>query len=1149
MAKEIKFSIKLNIDGKEQFGTVTANAKELVRTLDGAKTSAARFQDVMVKFASISSIIKNTGEAVGVLAGKLNELNSKNLSMQQQTGLTGEAMAELRNEVQAVATTYGKEFSEVLTGVSTMMKGFGISSEEAMRLVRSGLMSGADATGQMFDILKEYPTYFKEAGLTAEQFMAIITNGANMGVFNDKAADTIKEGNLRLREMTKATAEALDGIGLDSTKIQDQLKSGMLTTFDVMQQVGAKLKELPQTSAEVGTAIADIFGGPGEDAGLAYIESLADMELGMNKLKSQASDTGKALDGQVDGLKNINDVLMAVVDKFNVLPSLQPFLNITSQIGMTVIGVESLVSSLKALNIVETATALRTKGIAVAMSAYRATQIATNAIVAASAGHFKTAAVGATTLKVAIRGLLVATGVGAALTALGLVIDYLYSSSDKATDEMDTLKDAHDAFTSSAANVQTELDKETKKLGELIKAKKDTSEAVANLNEKYGEIFGSHQKASDWYDILTKKSKIYARQVGYEAEAKVLATRMAEAQIKMEENFAKRRALWESGGAQTKKTGIHVDENGNTSSFSYMADSDELKQLKEEARPLVAEYKKLSSEFEIVNRLSSTNAQLLGKVGGKIGDTSKEINITKANYKDLGDEMEKVWKKLSTADPGSAQYKKLSAYYKRLKAQKDAIEKETGKSSSKSTTKEPKFYKDPKTEAQLSKNINYYKGKLTGDDTDEERKLIASIKKWEDMKEAIELKNKAAAVPTEIKNLDDIAVKLDYLSAKRKRASQEDIAAIDSEIAELETLQKNFANKSVIDMPDSAVQSYEQLNIKLQYYNDLMDKATTNADRSKWQGHIDTLNDIQEVWEKVRNSAAKAKEYENLSIKPIVETETKDIVKGSDDDKRASYNNASSRASRIQSDLDMGIIVDKTKAQEQLDAINEELKKLNLQPIKIEFETNADKVAKEMQNAISALSNIDLTNMDNVKTAFENIKSITDPTTQGFAAAGAACSALGGAMQQLGTDSEAAKAGMVMAAIGEIVLSFAEALRSAKTWVEWLAFGISGAAMMTTLISQISGFKDGGIVGGNSKSGDKLIARVNSGEMILNTQQQQRLWNIVNGSTGYQSMAGAAAQNIGGNFRMTVSGRNLVGVLANETRVSSKSGKRTNIVI
>jgi len=44
-------------------------------------------------------------------------------------------------------------------------------------------------------------------------------------------------------------------------------------------------------------------------------------------------------------------------------------------------------------------------------------------------------------------------------------------------------------------------------------------------------------------------------------------------------------------------------------------------------------------------------------------------------------------------------------------------------------------------------------------------------------------------------------------------------------------------------------------------------------------------------------------------------------------------------------------------------------------------------------------------------------------------------------------------------------------------------------------------FENGGIVGGNSMSGDKILARVNSGELILNRGQQDRLANQLTNNT------------------------------------------------
>lgn len=150
-----------------------------------------------------------------------------------------------------------------LIATNALSKQFGISANEALQLVKDGFLSGADANGEFLDTLKEYPAYFKEAGISADQFVAIVAQTNKMGIFSDKGVDAIKEANLRLREMTTATAAALDGIGISSEQVQKDLQTGTKTTFDVIQDVSAKLAELPDNAATVGAAIADIFGGPG----------------------------------------------------------------------------------------------------------------------------------------------------------------------------------------------------------------------------------------------------------------------------------------------------------------------------------------------------------------------------------------------------------------------------------------------------------------------------------------------------------------------------------------------------------------------------------------------------------------------------------------------------------------------------------------------------------------------------------------------------------------------------------------------------------------------------------------------------------------------------------------------------------------------
>lgn len=232
----------------------------------------------------------------------------------QFTGLFGDEMKSVRNQALAISETFEVDFGETLQSANVMSKQFGISVSESLKLLQDGFVAGANASDEFLENVKEYPTYLKEAGLNAEQFVAISTNATKQGIFSDKGLDTIKEGNLRLREMTTATAAALDGIGISSEKVQKELQNGSKTTFDIMQEVGNKLKEYPASSAKVGKAIADIFGGPGEDAGLKYIETLGDIEMNMDKVKEQSSDVAKAQEKQVEANKRLKDTASALFD-------------------------------------------------------------------------------------------------------------------------------------------------------------------------------------------------------------------------------------------------------------------------------------------------------------------------------------------------------------------------------------------------------------------------------------------------------------------------------------------------------------------------------------------------------------------------------------------------------------------------------------------------------------------------------------------------------------------------------------------------------------------------------------------------------------------------------------------------------------------
>lgn len=249
----------------------------------------------------------------------------------------------------------------------------------------------------------------------------------------------------------------------------------------------------------------------------------------------------------------------------------------------------------------------------------------------------------------------------------------------------------------------------------------------------------------------------------------------------------------------------------------------------------------------------------------------------------------------------------------------------------------------------------------------------------------------------------------------------------------------------------------------------------------------------------------------------------------------------------------------KPMAEQLKESFDDMQKYLKEHPLQVQADPKRlEQLAQKLEDfdKIKGLGNIDLGNFESVRKAMEDIQDIANPTAKGFATAGTACQALGGAMQQLGSDSAAAKAGLVMAAIGQLALSLATAMTDAakQSWITWLAFGISGTAQLVSMVATISQFATGGIVGGNSKSGDRVLARVNSGEMILNAAQQAQLFAIANGrmqpTVNTDVLAGLMAGGAGGvkagSVVGKIRGRDIVLVTANETR---QMRRRSNIKI
>lgn len=418
MAGKSTISITFRLDGdSKEFKELTTDAAGLKKVLQSAIAPAENLKKSLINWSqgvqaidAITNTVSTVSSALSQFSDRMKGLQSANIAITQLTGKTGDEMLKLRSKVQAVSEHFGTDFNETLRAANALSKGFGISMEDAMKLVQDGLVSGANAGGDFIDTVREYPRYFKEAGLSAEDFIAITTNAAQQGVFSDKGVDVIKEGNLRIREMTTATADALNGIGISAEKVQADLQAGSITTFDVMQMVAAKLNELPASSAAVGTAIADIFGGPGEDAGLEYIKTLANIQLNMDAVKAATQGTAEQQERQIQMQENLKNGLSGLIDLSAIYTDVKPYVDLTAQIGMAAMGIGGLIKTVKAMNIQQAI--LKTRIVAVA-AAQKMVTIATTAW---------------TAVQKVLNLVLTANPIGLIITAIGALVAALIAA-------------------------------------------------------------------------------------------------------------------------------------------------------------------------------------------------------------------------------------------------------------------------------------------------------------------------------------------------------------------------------------------------------------------------------------------------------------------------------------------------------------------------------------------------------------------------------------------------------------------------------------------------------------------------------------------------------------------------------------------------
>lgn len=229
------------------------------------------------------------------------------------TGYTGEALETMRNSIAATADTMGKDFKDVLGTADNLMANFHLSGEQAMDVINKGFASGADLSGDMLQKIQQYAPTFHDAGISADQMVAIIQQ-TRSGIFSDKGLDIIDMASKKIREMSSGTASSLDAIGISSKQVQEDLAKGTKSTFDVIQEVSTKMKNFGADSQQVGDVLKNVFGKQGAQAGIQLIEQLDTMSTSLDEVKKQTGAWGNVQLENIKLQKELNTYMSSMFD-------------------------------------------------------------------------------------------------------------------------------------------------------------------------------------------------------------------------------------------------------------------------------------------------------------------------------------------------------------------------------------------------------------------------------------------------------------------------------------------------------------------------------------------------------------------------------------------------------------------------------------------------------------------------------------------------------------------------------------------------------------------------------------------------------------------------------------------------------------------
>lgn len=363
------------------------------------------------------------------------------------------------------------------------------------------------ATDAMVQSVKDLCSAQQELGVVGDEVQ--LSGAQQMATFlsEKQSLDTLIPAMNNLI----AQQEGLHATTQGAVSIGNMMGKAMQGQVEVLQRVGITFTEAQKQVLK--------YGNESERAAM-LAEVITD---NVGEMNAQLAKTDAGRQQQLENtLGDIKEQLGQVMQRYS------QWITMAAQTTTAVTGVMKVYASLRS---VTAALHLST----VASRAWNAASVRMSALTRLASASFRGAAVSATTLKLALQGLLISTGVGIAIVALTEAISWLISSADDASSSIDQMSEAeqraqqaHRQEAREIGEVRSAMDLSIARLKDFKGSKEQEKNLVEEMNQTYGQTMGYYSTVAQWYTALTANSEAYCQQMIQEIRLRTLASRAAD---------------------------------------------------------------------------------------------------------------------------------------------------------------------------------------------------------------------------------------------------------------------------------------------------------------------------------------------------------------------------------------------------------------------------------------------------------------------------------------------------------------------------------------------------------------------------------------------------------------------------------------------